>query len=198
MSRAMGVELEARRVRLERLRLQHAPALFEIAQTPGWPLAGAGLEYDAFLRQLWDASPLQFAVVRKDDDEVIGFTRGLKWDQRSSTMEVVFGIAPAYWRMLWPMEGVVVFCDYLLRGLGLRKLYFELRPSSRAALGSWLQRRCILEWRKTGEVRSPEGELQDVEVWSLDELNTERVDRMLGRQGAGVDMSLETGTGARE
>src|SRR5690625_2253222 len=119
MSQAMGVELEGRRVRLERLRMHHTPALFEIAQTPGWPLASRGLDFEAFLQELGNASPIQFAVVRKDDNEVVGLVRGLRWDQRSSTIEVVFGIAPAYWQMLWPIEGVVLYCDYLFRGLGI-------------------------------------------------------------------------------
>lgn len=181
MTEAMGVGLVGRRVRLERLRAPHVQALYEMAQSPGWTLAGAGLEADEFVAQLWSASPVQFSIVRRDTDEVIGLTRGLRWDQRSRTIEVVLGLAPAYWKQVWPLEGAVIFCDYLFRGLGMRKLYFELRPSSMAALGSWLQRECQREWVKRGEVRSADGALEDVETWSLAGQDPDRVDRLLGR-----------------
>ena len=186
MTQAMGVGLEGRRVRLERVRIAHVPALFDMAQTPGWPLAGAGLDMDRFVEELWSSSPLQFAVIRQDTDEVIGLVRGQHWDQRSGTIEVVFAIAPSCWRLLWPFEGAVIFCDYLLRGLGMRKLYFELRPSSLEALGSWVRRRCVREWVKPDELRSADGGFEDVEVWSVRDLDYARVDRMLGRSRAGA------------
>lgn len=179
---ALGVGLEGRRVRLERTRPHHVPALHEIAQSPGWPLAGAGLDLEAFVEQLWSASPVQFSVLRKDDDAVIGFVRGDTWDRRSRTIEVVLGIAPDHWHMVWPLEGVVIFCDYLFRGLGMRKVYFELRPSSLAALGSGIRRTCTREWVKRDAVRGPDGTLEDVEVWALTDWDPELVDRGLGRR----------------
>lgn len=178
---ALGVGLEGRRVRLERVRARHVPDLYEIAQSPGWPLAGFGLEFDAFVEQLWSTSRVQFSILTQDTDEVIGYVRGDRWDQRSRTIEVVLGIAPDFWHLVWPLEGAVIFCDYLFRGLGLRKIYFELRPSSLAALGSWVQRRCTREWVRHGDVRSADGELEDVEVWALSGMDQARVDRLLGR-----------------
>jgi len=156
-----------------------------MAQSRDWLLAGRGLDLEAFAMHLWSTSPVQSSVIRRDTDEVIGFVRGDRWDLRSRTIEVVLGVAPSHWKLVWPLEGVVIFCDYLLRGLGMRKLYFELRPASVQALGSWVERRCVREWVKVGEVLSPEGELEDVEVWSLSELNQDRVDRLLGRASSG-------------
>lgn len=182
---ALGVGLEGRRVRLERMRPRHVAELYEIAQSPGWPLAGAGLEPEAFVEQLWSVSPVQFSVLRKDDDAVIGFARGSKWDQRSRTIEVVFGLAPGSWHMVWPLEGIVIFCDYLFRGLGMRKIYFELRPSSLDALGSGVRRMCTREWVKRGDVRAPDGTFEDVEVWALTEWDADLVDRGLGRRSSG-------------
>lgn len=181
MTQALGVGLVGRRVRLERVRARHVTELFEIAQSPGWPLAGRGLALEAFATQLWSLAPIQFSVIERETGQVIGLVRGQRLDQRSRTIEVVFGLAPDHWRLLWPFEGVVMFCDYLFRGLGMRKLYFELRPSSLAALGSWVQRRCTREWIKSGEIRTADGALEDVEVWSLTGLDEERVDRLLGR-----------------
>jgi hypothetical protein len=177
----MGVGLEGRRVGLERVRGRHVPALYEIAQSPGWPLAGGGLDPGSFAEQLWSAAPLQFSVIKRETDEVIGFVRGVHWDQRSRTIEVVFGVAPAYWQLLWPFEGVVIFCDYLFQGLGMRKLYFELRPSTLAMLGSGIRRWCTREWVSSRQVRSPDGELEDVELWSLTNWEPAIVDRLLGR-----------------
>ena len=136
----MGVAMEGRRVRLERVRVKHADALYRIAQTPDWPLAGGNLEFDAFVEHLWSSSEVQFSLIRKDADQVIGFVRGLRWNRRDGTMDVVFGVAPEFWRQLWPYEGIVIFCDYLLRGLGVRKLYFEMRVSTLAKLGSGVRR----------------------------------------------------------
>lgn len=172
--------MEGRRVRLERVRAKHVEALHRMAQTPDWPLAGGNLEFGAFVDQLWSTSEVQFSLIRKDTDEVIGFVRGLRWNRRDGTMEVVFGVAPAFWRQLWPYEGVVIFCDYLLRGLGVRKLYFELRTSTLAKLGSGVRRWLTQEAVHVQRLATPDGGWEDVEIWSLTESHP-LVDRMLGR-----------------
>ena len=182
MTTAMGIGMEGRRVRLERVRAKHTEALYGMAQAPGWPLAGAGLGFDEFVDLLWSTSPVQFCIVRKDDDEVVGFVRGQRWNQRDSTIDVVFGVAPEYWQLLWPYEGIVLFCDYLLRGLGVRKLYFELRTSTLAKLGSGVRRWLTRELVHPDLLRSPEGAPEDMEIWSLSASHPV-VDRMLGREG---------------
>jgi hypothetical protein len=181
MRTALGVGMEGRRVRLDRVRAVHIDALYRIAQAPDWPLAGGNLEFEAFVDHLWSASPVQFSLIRKDNDEVIGFVRGERWNRRDGTMEVVFGVAPAYWQRLWPYEGVVIFCDYLLKGLGVRKLYFELRTSTLAKLGSGVRRFLTQEVVYPQHLRTSAGEWEDVQVWSLTESHPV-VDRMLGRE----------------
>jgi RimJ/RimL family protein N-acetyltransferase len=182
---AMGVPLEGRRVRLERLRARHVPDLHRIAQSPGWPLRGGNLDLAAFVDHLWEASPIQFAVLRRDSDEVIGLVRGLRWDLRSETMDVVFGVAPDYWRAGWPFEGLVIFSEYLFQGLGLRKLYLELRSSTLARVKPSVERGLTRESVHRQHLRGPDGRLEDLEVWSISEpLEAALVERILGRRRA--------------
>ena len=176
----MGVPLYGRRARLERLRAHHVEDLYRISQAPGWPLAGGNKSFEEFVEHLWSAGSIQFSVIRRDNDEVIGFVRGSRWDQRDGTMDVIFGVAPEYWQRLWPYEGIVIFCDYLLRGLGVRKLYFELRTSTLAKLGSGVRRWLTQEVVHHDHLRTADGGWEDMEIWSLSESHPV-VDRMLGR-----------------
>lgn len=186
MRSALGVPLTGRRVRLDRLRLEHVPDLHRMAQSPGWPLAGGNLDDDAFVEHLWDASPLQFTMLRRDTDEVVGLVRGLRWDQRNETIEVVFGVAPEYWRAGWPFEGLVIFGEYLFHGLGMRKLYFELRGATLAKVRPTVERGLVRECVHRNHLAGPDGQLEDVEVWSVSEpMGPEVVDRILGRRSPG-------------
>lgn len=180
----LGVELSGRRIALERLRAQHVSQLHGIAQSPEWPLAGRGLDVQAFGDFLWSSMEICFSMVRRDSGDVIGFVAGTGWDRRSRTIEVTFGIAPSEWNTLWPFEGVLIFCDYLFTGVGLRKLYFSLRESTMAKLGSgvsrWLTKECVY----SDHVRTEDGGFEDVQLWSLSEWDPGVVDRIAGRRAS--------------
>lgn len=166
----MGVPLSGRRVALERLRRQHLPALYEIATADGvndgWPLCGRTMDPVEFETYLWRQSSVQFAMVRQDSGEPIGLVQGVSEDLRSGAVDIAVVVAPRLWRAGWPLEGVVLFADYLFSGLGYRKLYFSMPGSVRRRVGRAVDAILALECTLTRHVLI-DGDYEDLSVFSL-------------------------------
>jgi len=137
-----GVPITGRRVELATLTGDQMPFLHAIASTSGtaagWPLLGRSVSAGEFSSFLWQMSSLQFSMVRRDNGDPIGLVQGLDDDQRSQTIGVGLIIDPELWRAGWPLEGVVLFLDYLFVGLGYRKAYFTMTTTSLERLGGML------------------------------------------------------------
>lgn len=178
-----GDRLSGRRVRLERLSRRHIPALHAIATDDevidGWPLHGQVLEPPQFEAHLWRQSRLQFAVVRRDTDEVAGLVQAIQEDQRSGLADVAVTVAPELWRAGWPLEGAVLLSDHLFDVLGYRKLYFTMPASVRARLGSGLETLLDLEATFPRHLRRGDS-YQDVFVYALHRDRRGRAWRLLG------------------
>lgn len=182
----MGAPLSGRRVALERLRRQHLPVLYEIATSDGlgggWPLRGRTIDPAAFETYLWQQSSVQFAIVRRDSGAPIGLVQGVSEDLRSGTVDIAVVVAPRLWRAGWPLEGVVLFADYLFSGLGYRKLYFSMPASVRRRVGRAADALLTLECTLSRHVLV-DGDYQDLSVFSLhrDRWDTTLLSQVTGR-----------------
>jgi RimJ/RimL family protein N-acetyltransferase/acyl carrier protein len=128
-----GVPMSGDRVQLERLAPHHLATLHRISispeVSPHWPLLGDAVAEEQLWDHLWGQSSLQFAIVRTDTAESVGLVQGVEEDMRSRTIGLGLVVDPALWRAGWPLEGVVLFLDYLFTGLGYRKVYANLPAS---------------------------------------------------------------------
>jgi RimJ/RimL family protein N-acetyltransferase len=178
--------MSGRRVRLERLAARHLPNLYRIATDPAtahlWPLVGATVGADELGPFLWGQGALQFAMTRRDSGEAVGLIQGVDEDLRSETIGLGLLVDPALWQSGWPLEGVVLFLDYLFSGLGYRKVYCHMPASTLekigdGALGVYLTR----EATYTRHLRAGDG-YEDLHVLSLhrDNWDAPRARRVTG------------------
>lgn len=126
---AFGQPLVGRRVALRPLDWERVAELHAIVgggDVRAWPLRGDLPSLDAFEAQLWEASRIQFALVSRHDDRLIGLVQGLDEDLRAGTVSIGMVISEDLWRAGWPLEGLLLFLNLLVCGLGYRKLYFEM------------------------------------------------------------------------
>ena len=131
LTERLGVPISGRWVRLERLRPDHVPALHGLVnegkEIVEWPLAaGQAMNVSDLGDHLFGLQGLQLVVVQRENERIVGLVQGMALDLRSGTIDlgVVFGSGG--WRAGWPVEGVVLFLDYLISGLGVRKVYLEM------------------------------------------------------------------------
>jgi RimJ/RimL family protein N-acetyltransferase len=137
--RLAGVSLSGRRIRLERLAARHLAALHGIAASPpvapAWPLEGARVGLQEFGDYLWRRGSLHFAMARRDTGEAVGLVQGVDEDLRSGTIGLGLMVDPTLWQAGWPLEGVVLFLEYLFSGLGYRKVYCHMPASTVEKVG---------------------------------------------------------------
>jgi Acetyltransferase (GNAT) domain len=166
----LGSLAEGRRTRLERLQPRHLQPLFEALTAAGaadrWPLAGAAVPHDRFGEHLWAMGPIAFAVVRRDTSATVGLVQAVDPDLRSGTTDVGVAIVPEMWRAGWPLEGVVLFVDYLIRGVGFRKLYFSMPGGLAAQRGHLLRRWLTLECTLRDQIAVGDG-YDDLVIFGL-------------------------------
>lgn len=128
-----GVGLRGRRVELARVAPSHYAALHGIATAESsahlWPLLGRPVPLDEFGSYLAQLAPVQFTMLRRDNGEPVGLVQGIDEDLRSRRIGLGLVVEPALWSSGWPLEGVVLFLEYLFSGLGFRKVYCHMPTS---------------------------------------------------------------------
>jgi RimJ/RimL family protein N-acetyltransferase len=148
--------LTSRRVRLEPLAPRHLDEVHTFVNRPAmighWPVEGRDVPRERLAEVLWQLSPLQYAVLRKDQGAVIGLVQGLDVDQRSRTIGLGLAMDPQLWHRGWPLEAVILFLDLLFDVMGYRKVYVQMSASTARRIGSaageWLTREVTFEQHK--------------------------------------------------
>lgn len=116
-----------------------------------------------------DGVVAQAAICRRSDsDDVAGVVQLLCWDRRTSSAELSVGLREKFWKMVWPLEGVVAFVgwsfrtfeldvirismpDKLMERHGLRLHRWASFETSVAGVGRW--RLVRSEWEAAGAER---------------------------------------------
>ena len=149
MSRFNGAPTQGRRVELRELRVDDAPILLAMvsrsATVGRWRLAGHALAPDAFVDYLWQSANLNMVMCRRDNRAVLGLVQAYGLNLRSRTCSVALLVDEKYWSAGWPIEGLVLFLNYLFAGLRLRKLYFYVPAFNIVHFGSVTERWLVEE-----------------------------------------------------
>lgn len=167
----LGVPIAGRWVRLERFRPDHVPALYALVSEDGsptrWPLGSQRVDEAGLADHLLSLNGVQFVLIQSESDRVVGIVQGMHLDRRNGTVDIGVVLGADGWRSGWPLEGIVIFIDYLVEGMGMRKLYFEMSKSTMdnvgGALKHWLVPECVFR----SHVQSPTGNYEDVHVMAL-------------------------------
>lgn len=95
-----------------------------------WRLMGAIPSIDRFATVLWAGVETQFVLWSRDGSaRRLGLVQMIRYDPRSATAHLSFFLESSHQNSGWPLEGVLLFVDYIFRVYPLRKLYLEsLRP----------------------------------------------------------------------
>lgn len=107
-----------------------------------WRFRGGTPSPERFVEQLWRQVFAQFVVVAKASVDPLGLVQGYGAELRSRYAYLSVAFQPSAMRRGWPLEGVVVFLDYLFLNFGLRKVYIETLEFNldqfRSALGAYM------------------------------------------------------------
>ena len=97
----------------------------------------------AFAESLWYGVTAQFAVRPVDGGELVGIVACYNSDFRHGHATIAAHIFEGYQGLGWPIEGVVLFINYLFFGFQYRKLYADVlelnMPTLRGAAGRLLR-----------------------------------------------------------
>lgn len=95
-----------------------------------WRLMGSIPSIERFSSVLWAGVECQFVLWSKETVQRLGLVQMIRYDPRSATAHLSFFLAASHQDLGWPLEGVLLFVDYVFRVYPLRKLYLEsLRPA---------------------------------------------------------------------
>ncbi|MCP4307566.1 MAG: GNAT family N-acetyltransferase [bacterium] len=122
------------------------PVIFELVSDDSarsfWPLLGRTWSLGEFRAYLWHATFAPMSIVSLEASEIVGHVQTFDVDPRSKTASVGFFIDSLLWNAGWPIEGLVLYLNYVLDAFGYRKLYFHV-PEYHihlfdGAVGRWL------------------------------------------------------------
>ena len=110
-------------------------ALFTDAGTR-WRLHGGVPPFDEFVKLLLQSAPATFAVQANDDGRVLGMVQLWNYNGMNRNGHITAFLDPAVRGRGWPLEGVLLFVEYVFPAFQLRKLYFESLETEVGQYGS--------------------------------------------------------------
>jgi hypothetical protein len=113
----------------------HEIALFTDAGSR-WRLHGGIPPFDKFVSLLLDGAPATFAIEHNDDSRLIGMVQLWNYNAMNHNGHITAFLHPSARGRGWPLEGVLLFVDYVFPVFDLRKLYFESLETEVAQYGS--------------------------------------------------------------
>jgi ribosomal-protein-alanine N-acetyltransferase len=134
---------------------------------PTWrSMADAHAWYQRMAKLQTEGSALQFVVVDKDSDGVVGSILVFRFDAPSARAELGYTLGRAWWGRGYMGEALTALIEQAVSGMGLRRLEAQVNPAN-ARSGQLLRR---LGFVCEGLLRQrwlDKGEPVDVEMYGL-------------------------------
>lgn len=161
----VGPVAKSKRVRLRPIEVKDYPQLYTLAVDPEtnfrWRFRGNTPSPQEFERALWEGVLAQFALVSISTERLCGFVVSYTADMRNRSAHIAVNLMPDFRFAAWPLEGLVLFVDYLFRLYDFRKLYAEVLGFNFHAIASGLDEYFVEE----GRLR--QHEFHDGQYWDL-------------------------------
>jgi len=123
------IPLESSRVALRPVELNDYPALFKMTSraeaTYRWRFRGATPSPEDFRELLWRGVLGQFVIARRGAPGVVGLVTAYDVDFPNQTAHLAVLVDEEHRGRGWPLEGVVLFLNYLFEHWPFRKLYAD-------------------------------------------------------------------------
>lgn len=168
--------IQSKRLHLRKLELSDAAAIYDIFSssevTRYWssPQMTELAEAETFIRQthkgFTDGGLLQWGVIEKDTDKLIGTCAFSGWDKTHRHAEIGFALHREYWGIGLMKEILTEFIPFGFNELGLHRLEADADPRNVASVK-------LLEhfgFKREGYVREKyhlNGEVQDAVIYGL-------------------------------
>jgi RimJ/RimL family protein N-acetyltransferase len=156
--------------------------LFEIALFTDagsrWRLHGEAPTQDRFLELLLKDARVTFAIEQNSDGRVLGMVQLWLYDPLSRNGHITAFLHPQVQGRGWPLEGILIFIDYVFNAFNLYKLYFESLEDEYRMYGSMVGP--VL--RHEGRLREHKwrfGRLVDLHILALYEEDVTKLTRFL-------------------
>lgn len=101
-----------------------------------WRYRGATPSPERFVTDLWDGVLAQFIIETPEPRKPAGLVVAYNPDQANGNVYLGVLIDNAYHRKAWPMEGILMFVDYMFQNWPFRHLYAETTEYSAAHFSS--------------------------------------------------------------
>jgi RimJ/RimL family protein N-acetyltransferase len=134
------IPLAGRYTRLRPISPRFVDSLYELAVTERIPWQWqAVLRPDAFRESLWQGALAQFAIEERRTGRSVGYLRADNANLFDGYAYVSMILVPEFRMRAWPLEGAVLFGNYLFTKFELQRLYAESEASQlaqyRSAIG---------------------------------------------------------------
>ena len=137
--------LETKRLRLRSLTADDAPGVFAILSDPDvahgagvTPLTGieqAVTSIDGYHRNYQNKRSIRWAIVRKEDDTLIGMGSFQRFDIHSRRAEIAYEIGKPHWRQGYATEAVSALLNYAFKTMNLHRVEAVVEPNNVASRG---------------------------------------------------------------
>jgi len=124
-----GVILQGKYARLRPLAQNDYAYLYDLSlseqNNARWRYRGSTPSPEQFVTDLWSGVQAQFIIETPEPRTRAGLVVAYNADQANGTVYLAALIDNAYHRKVWPLEGVLLFVDYLFQNWNFRKVYAE-------------------------------------------------------------------------
>lgn len=162
--------LVGRRVRLAQVDQDAEQWLFEVgglAEVANrWRHLPGTVGRQRFHDELWAGVLAQFTLEHRETSDRLGHVMAYQANMSHGTASVAFMLSPGVRGLGWPIEGFLLFVDYLFSSFDLRKLYAEAAAFNLTQYGSAVGRFMCEEGRLRDHIFA-NGELHDVHVLAI-------------------------------
>jgi RimJ/RimL family protein N-acetyltransferase len=147
---APRIPLSGRRVRLRPVVASDYDFLFFLAAdertAPHWRYRGLPPRFEEFVHDLWQGVLVQFVVEHVDTNERLGLVVAYQGNLRDGHCHI--GVLFRADIRVVPVEGLLLFVNFLFQEFGFEKLYAHVIEYNLGALGSvlgrWMEREGVL------------------------------------------------------
>lgn len=137
---SQGVLLQGKYARLRPLAQNDYAYFYDLSlsaqNNARWRYRGSTPSPEQFVSDLWSGVQAQFVIETPESRKRAGLVVAYNADQANGTVYLATLIDNEYHRKVWPMEGILLFVDYLLQNWNFRKIYAETPEFSASQFSS--------------------------------------------------------------
>lgn len=105
-----------------------------------WRFRGATPSPSEFEQALWEGVLAQYIIESSQDSRLLGLVVAYGADTRNGHARIAIALEPNSWSKGWPLEGLILFVDFIFRHWNVRKLYAEVAGFNLERVASGLGR----------------------------------------------------------